>query len=212
MVDILYYLPRTRIDFDSVIGADDQSQFNQAFMLEFYIESYEGFSGDKSFMSKFGLEIRDQIFFSCSNDRFQEVVGGITGLSRPKEGDLIYFPLNSKCFSIQYVENKPEFYPLGTLPKFKLTLELFEMSSEQFNTGLDFIDTLYSKISLNVFDWAYTDENNIALTDENGNVLEVEEYVIGTIDNQSDDVQIDKEVKPFIDFSATNPFGEISTL
>ena len=66
-----------------------------------YIKNVEGFEGEGDFLSRFGLEIRDQITFTVSQRRFDDMVSGYSGLpagqsdyARPREGDLIYFPLS----------------------------------------------------------------------------------------------------------------------
>lgn len=205
-----YYLPRRRLNFDSLMGADDLAYFDTAYTLEFYTESYMGFDGQQSFMSRFGIEIRDQIFFSCAYDRFNTVVGTPENLPRPMEGDLIYFPLNKKCFVIRYVDNKPTFYALGILPQYRLTCELFEYSSEKFSTGIAAIDNLFVGLSQDVYNWAYTDNDLTPFTDESGNVLLIEAYDMEVIDVMADNNELTKEADQFISWSENNPFGEIA--
>lgn len=206
----MYYLPRRRLDFDPIYGADALSHFDTAYLLEFYTESYMGFSGENSIFTKFGLEIRDQIFFSCAYDRFNSVVGTPENLPRPMEGDLIYFPLNKKCFVIRYVDNKPTFYALGILPQYRLTCELFEYSSEKFTTGIAAIDNLFIGLSQDVYNWAYTDNDGTPFTDESGNVLLIENYHMDIIDVTADNDDLTKEADQFISWSEQNPFGEIA--
>ena len=102
-------------------------------------------------MSRFGLEIHDQVFFTVSHERFHQEIGIAEGFISPREADLIYFPLNNKCFTIFYVDNKPTFYPFGKLPMYKLTCELFEASSERFTTGIPGIDRLNKSLSGHVW-------------------------------------------------------------
>ena len=94
----MYYITRNINSLDKLYTADDQSSYTKAFLCEFYIKSVDGFSGDGNFMSKFGLEIRDQVVFSIAQRTFSNEIGAYTTLVRPNEGDLIYFPLNNKCF------------------------------------------------------------------------------------------------------------------
>ena len=105
----MYYIPRKLNNYDNVYGADDQSSYENAYSIELYIKSVDGFSGDGDFMSKFGIEIRNQVVFSVAQRRFNEEIGDYTTQVRPNEGDLIYFPLNKKCFQIKYV-NKFEIF------------------------------------------------------------------------------------------------------
>lgn len=208
----MFYLPRTRNQFDKIYGADDQSSFNNAYLLEFYTQSFEGFTGDKEFMSKFGLEIRDQMFLSCSSTRFMEEVGTPYGLPRPREADLIYFPLYGSCFEIKHVTPRENFYPLGFLATYQCTVELFEVSSEIFDTKIPEIDKLQKEFSMDAFNWAYLDENGNALLDEEGNVLTVEEFQVEEIDVLSDNDTLMANVVVLADWSEINPFGDLDTL
>jgi hypothetical protein len=81
-------------NYDAIYGADDQSSYETAYSIEMYIKSVDGFSGDGNFMSKFGIEIRDQVIFSMAQRIFNQEVGTYTTQVRPNEGDLIYFPLS----------------------------------------------------------------------------------------------------------------------
>ena len=103
----MYYCPRVLKNYDPLYTADDSSEYNSAYLVELYIKSVDGFSGDGNFMSKFGIEIRDQVVFSVARRVFNEEVGMESTLVRPNEGDLIYFPLNKKLFKIMFV-NKVE--------------------------------------------------------------------------------------------------------
>lgn len=205
----MYYLPRTRNDFDPILGADDMSSFDSAYVLEFFTETYGGFVGDREFMSKFGVEIRDQMYLSCSRERFEAEVGMVTKQHRPNEGDLIFFPLYGACFEIKYVDKRPDFYQRGILPLYRLTVELFEYSGEKFNTGIPQIDALEHTASLDQYDFTYTDENNVPLTDENYNVMLIEAGDIESIDVQADNDLLEKQVLDFLDLRQVNPFGDI---
>ena len=79
-----------------------------------------GFKGDGEFVAKFGIEIRDRIVLSVSQSVFALEIGSVIKVPRPNEGDLIYFPLNHKCFQIKYVEKFEMFYALGALDVWKI--------------------------------------------------------------------------------------------
>lgn len=132
----MYYIPRELQRYDTIYGEDAISEYNRAILVDFYIKSVDGFTGDGNFMSKFGLQIRDQAVFSVAQRVFATEVGALTDQTRPNEGDLIYFPLNQKCFKVMYVKKQEFFYPLGTLPTWEVTVELFEYGNERFNTGI----------------------------------------------------------------------------
>ena len=205
----MWYLPRKRVNFDKIYGQDDQSDFAHAYEIEMYVQSFNGFMGDKAFMSKFGVEIRDQMFLGVATQRFMDVVGHPHGLLRPNEGDLIFFPHYKALFEIKSTEARENFYPLGVLPTYQLTVELFEYSSETFNTGIAAIDVLQKTYDMNVIDWAYLDENGDYLVNENGDVLIVEGFQVEEIDPLADNKTLLANAAVFVDWTETNPFGDI---
>lgn len=206
----IYYIPRVLTNYDSLLTEDDQSQYNNAYMVEMYIKSVDGFTGDGNFMSKFGVEIRDQVIFSVSQRVFNQEIGIQTTQQRPNEGDLIFFPLNLKCFQIKYVNKFEMFYQFGALQTWELTCELFEYSNEQFNTGIPAIDILQVNYSTNIIDWALLDTDSNWLTDEHNNILTVEQYDINNIDNAAMNDIFDSNANTFLDFTETNPFSELT--
>lgn len=204
----MWYIPRKLGNFDRLYTADDHSEYEQAFMIELYIKSVDGFAGDGNFMSKFGLEIRDQVVFSVAQRVFNQEIGVATNLVRPNEGDLIYFPLNKKCFQIKYTNKFEMFYQLGALQTWEMTCELFEYSNEIINTGIPEIDSLQLNLSTNILDYAIRDEQNMPLKDEANNFLVMERFnqesIVGTGENNV----IQTEAEGFIDFSHMDPFAE----
>jgi len=147
----VYYLPRTLVNQDLVLGEDVLSKFDDSYLLEMYIETTEGFAGEQELVSKFGLEIREDTTFMLSKRRWQDQVDSVHTLiadGRPNEGDLIYFPLMKSFFEIQFVEDQEPFFQLGNLPVYKLKTTRFEYSSERFNTGQNEIDELETNRSL----------------------------------------------------------------
>lgn len=206
----VYYLPRTKIGYDGIYGEAPVSEFKNQYMVEMYIKNVDGFKGDGDFLSKFNLEIRDQITFAVARRPFAEEVGNIHGLVRPLEGDLIYFPLNNKCFEIKFVEHESVFYQLGSLQFWDLTCELFEYSGEKFATGIEELDLLYIDNSTDSSQYILQTEDTdpYALTDEDGYKLVNENYDINTIDPTADNDEIQEESDNFIDFSERDPFSE----
>lgn len=67
------YLPRTIINQDFLLGEDALGKFNSAIDLEVYIKNIQGFEGEGDFLSKFNLEIRDQITFTMARKRFSQI-------------------------------------------------------------------------------------------------------------------------------------------
>lgn len=141
----LYYLPRTIVNEDKIFGDDIPSKFSSAYVIEMYIEDVEGFGGEGDLFSRFGIEVRDQATFVVSKKRWVEAVSNadneIDG-DRPREGDLVYFPLSKSLFQIMHVEREDPFYQISQLPTYKLKCELFEYSDERLDTGIDAIDSV----------------------------------------------------------------------
>lgn len=145
--DILY-LPRSIIEQDSTLHEDTISRFEASFKLEAYIENIDGYGGEGTLMSKFGLTIRDQMNVLVSKRRWETMVKPFLkdgALPRPAEGDLIYFPMGKALMEIKYVENKASFYQLQQLPTYRLVLELFEYSGEKIDTGDFSVDSVEMK-------------------------------------------------------------------
>ena len=136
----MVYIPRTLVNKDELFGEDSISKFESGTEIEMYIESVDGFEGDGDFISKFGLEIRDSMSLVVSKKRFEQELA----MTRPKEGDLIYFPLTNGLFEIKFVEHENPFYQLGKLYTYKLSCELFQYSQEDIETGWTDVDTVES--------------------------------------------------------------------
>jgi len=139
----VHYMPRTLIKEDSLYGEDRLSQFKDQRMIEMYIKNVDGFGGDGTFVSNFGLEVRDQITLTVSRRRFKELNFETNGRDvEPKAGDLIYFPLTDGLFTILDVQSSNVFYQAGTLQSFDLVCELFSYSDEKIDTDIEEIDNI----------------------------------------------------------------------
>tara|TARA_E500000331_G_scaffold51534_1_gene44751 strand:- start:1981 stop:2619 length:639 start_codon:yes stop_codon:yes gene_type:complete len=134
------YIPRTIVKEDTIFNEDTVSSFTNAYTVEMYIDSVEGFEGEGEMLSQFGLNVSDQLITTVSKTRFTTE----TSMSRPKVGDLIYLPLVDKAFEIKFVEDEVPFFQLGKMHVFQLTTELFEYSHETVNTGIVEIDNNFS--------------------------------------------------------------------
>jgi len=204
----LYYLPRTRINDDLILGEDSYSEFNSHYFIEMYIKNVEGFAGQGDFLSKFNLEIRDQVTFTVARRTFNNEVGAYTSFIRPREGDLVYFPLNNKLFEIKFVEHEAIFYQLGSLQTFDISCELFEYNNEILNTGIPLIDEKQRDITFNLTDFAIKLETGLALADEDGYDLVLESFSLDTQDPISDNTEFEAEGDDILDFSEIDPFSE----
>jgi hypothetical protein len=145
----VYYLPRTSRDsVDYLYGEDTLKQYLKAYSIEMYLENVTGMDGEGDFISKFGLEIRDEISLLVSRRRFKYTTQ-TADLTRPREGDLIYIPLVETFFEITFVENENDqamFYTLGrgrggNVYLYSLKLKQFVFSNEIVETGLEEIDS-----------------------------------------------------------------------
>lgn len=136
----VYYIPRNLVSRDSVLNEDPASNFDDAYLMEAYIENVDGFEGAGDLYQKFGLEIRDEASFVISRKAWNTMIGGYESQIRPQEGDLLFLPMTNSFFEITFVEHDKPFYQLSNLPVYKLTCSLFEYNDEKFETGLDVID------------------------------------------------------------------------
>jgi hypothetical protein len=137
----MVYIPRTYVDIDQLFGEDVLSKFEEGNYIEMYIDSYDGFEGEGDFIAKFGLEIRDSITLVVSKQRFEQTMSHDSNITRPREGDLIYFPLSKSIFEIKFVEHENPFYQVGNLYTYKLSCDLFRYSHEEINTDFSDIDS-----------------------------------------------------------------------
>ena len=171
----VFYMPRTLIAEDTVLGEDTLSKFDDAYMIEMYFENTDGFAGDKEIMNQFGLENREEATFVVSQRRFEDMIAPDDNIgTRPKEGDLIYFPLVSKVFEISFVDHDEPFYQIGNLPVYKLSVKTFDYSSEEMDTGIkeiDAIETAYTLDSMGfqlALEQTTTFNQGISLEDNSG--------------------------------------------
>ncbi len=200
-------MPREINEYDEVLGEDALSTYETALDTVVYIKSVDGFSGDGNFFSKFGLNIKDQVVFSIARTTFAEEVEKSYSISRPREGDIIFFRMNRKPYQITYVKNFEMFYPLGALYTWEMTCELFEYGGEKFTTGIPMIDAINDQ-SQDLFDHAIEDESGDPILDELGDFLVNDAYDPAAIDPLDSAKALQTETDGLVDFSETNPFGE----
>ena len=135
----VFYIPRTVVKEDLIMGEDVLSSFTTAYEIEMYLKGTEGFGGEGDLVSKFGLDVRDEVIFTVHKDRFNLA----TDMDKPLEGDLVYIPNEFKyLFEIKFVEHEQPFYQSGKNYSFDITCELFQYSQEQLETGITDIDDI----------------------------------------------------------------------
>ena len=144
----VFYMPRKFVGTDNVIKENVVARFDDSFALEAYVQNYEGFAGSGDLMTKFGVRTTDELTLVISRERYDDFVSVFyqdgedeTKLtSRPKEGDLIYFPLSDSLFEVKFVEHEQPFYQLGKLYMYQLTCELYEYEDAVIDTSITEID------------------------------------------------------------------------
>ena len=196
----VYYLPRTIVSRDNILGEDDASKFDDAYIIEAYIENTEGFEGTGDLYSKFGLEIRDEATFVISKRQWNKLIGvwnNEVDYPVPNEGDILFLPMTNKFFEIMFVEHEQPFYQLSNLPVYKLQCSLFEYNEEDFETGIDMIDQTEAKNAYQVsIDYS---------TDVDGAHYEVGELVSQVV---SSGVTVTGEVQTVT--KSSNEYGSIT--
>ena len=158
------YIPRKYIKTDNIIREVQLSSFDDNFTIEAYMNNYEGYSPGSDIMTKFGINLKNDVSLIISRERFEDFIspilqtiidsnntysndsGDLLFSTRPKEGDLIYFPLGQRLFEIKHVEFENPFYQLGKNYVYELKCELFEYEDEEINTSIPEIQERMSDI------------------------------------------------------------------
>ena len=142
-----HYIPRKLMTSRTIMKEVVESRFDQAFPLEAYLMNIDGYAGSGDILSKFGVRVTDEATFVISKERFEEAVAPFleqdddyTLSNRPKEGDLIFFPLGKRMFEIKFVEHERPFYQLQKNYVYQLQCELFEYEDEVIDTNVNAID------------------------------------------------------------------------
>ena len=142
------FIPRKFVNQASIIEEVQASKFDDNFLIEAYVENYDGYAGAGDVLTKFGMSLRDEVTLTISKERFEEFIApfmdaddDIELSSRPREGDLVFFPLGQRLFEIKFVEHEEPFYQLGSNYVYKLKCELFEYEDEVIDTSIEAIDT-----------------------------------------------------------------------
>lgn len=163
----VYYLPRTLVNKDQLFGEDALSKFDDAYLIEMYMDTVEGYEGEKELVSRFGLEIRDETTFTVSRRRWLDLVSSNTNLItslRPNEGDWIYFSNGPRLFEISFVDKDDPFFQVDNLPVYKLYARTVEYSDERLDTGITDIDAIEDKYSGDALQWQFLAEQSTTTT------------------------------------------------
>ena len=185
----VYYLPRKLVKEDTLFGEDTLSSFNDAYIVEMYLDNIEGFEGQKEMMTRFGLDMQDEATWVVSRRRFEQLISTDQNLivsSRPNEGDV-----------------------------FKMRCRTFEYSSEGLNTGISDIDAIETSESTDALGYQIvletaTESGTNHLITEDGAFIVQEDYNIDVIDTSSDSQFFETQGDSILDFTERNPFGEVT--
>ena len=146
-VDVTF-IPRKFVNQSTIIEEVTASKFDDNFLIEAYVENFDGYAGAGDVLTKFGMSLRDEVTLVISKERFEEFIAPFMDSgddfelsSRPREGDLVFFPLGQRLFEIKFVEHEEPFSQLGSNYGYKLKCELFEYEDEVIDTSIEAIDT-----------------------------------------------------------------------
>ena len=204
----VFYLDRTLVSEDTILGVDNLAKFNTQAKIEMYMENSDaGFGGEKELISQFGLQNLSDATFVVAKKRFQDLTKQITiesgtdtlggsilledgtldsgtveasasfesgyiiseatstDADRPLEGDLIYHPILSKIFQINFVDHDEPYFQLDNNPVYKLRCRLFDYSSEILDTDISDVDAIEDSLSVDTLAFQFTMEQDSASID-----------------------------------------------
>ena len=150
-----YYLPRQYATTAKIIREVVESKFKQSYPIEAYVENFDGYGDNTVMLSKFGIQSNKELTVTISQERFHNyitpLIKNLPNINlpnveldhRPREGDLIYFPLGDRLFEVKFVEHEKPFYQLRKNYVYTLTCELFRPEDEVLDTGIEEIDDTF---------------------------------------------------------------------
>jgi len=212
----IYYIPRdSQSSLDELFGDDPVKSFTRAYKIDMYLETFNDFTGNSEFFSKFGLEIQKDAKVCVARRTFEKYVKGERNL--PKEGDLVYLPVQQKLLEIRLVEEEKNFFQAGKKAPYMygLSLETFKYNGELIATGVSEIDDLAIKQAVSI-DYILTAGGTGTFTQHE--IVYQGSNAIWTLTSSNiqddaasdydDNFRIETEADNILDFSETNPFGE----
>jgi hypothetical protein len=153
----VYYLPRVFLRTDKIIRENVLNKFTDNFIIEAYLNNYSGFGAGGDVLGKFGIQVTDTLNLIISREKFEDFIAPLMEANvdeyvltaRPKEGDLIYFPLNDTIYEIKFIEHEVDFYQLNKLYTYELSCEPFMFEDELISTSINDIDDNFQDVGYN---------------------------------------------------------------
>lgn len=206
----VFYCPRTLVAKDDIYQEDTISEYNISYEIDMYIRSYDSYEGDGQFLSKFNLEIRDQVTFTIAVRTFNNEIGNLEMLDRPQEGDLIFLPIANRILVIKYVNKTPIYYQMGAIQMYDLVTEVWEYSSEKLNTGIYEIDSIQKNLTIDMYAYSLKTTSGYVITDQDGYAIIQSSYSLDTqshdVFSDNDEFQTDGDL--ILDWGEIDPFSE----
>ena len=162
----LLYMPRKMLNLDKLLHESTKNAFEVALPMPMYLKTFDGYDNGMELLTKFGVRNADELTMVMSRSLFttyykpfleqyyKSIDGSLNYLegeidTRPKEGDLIYFPFDDGIFEIKYVNFDQPFFQLGKGYIFEMNCEKFEYSGETFSTGYADVDNTPAETEYN---------------------------------------------------------------
>lgn len=180
----LVYIERDQANLDLLYGEDPQNEFNNAKKFVAYLESFDGYSGQNEFFSKFGMSVNDEITLQINPSLFNQQTGIF-----PKEGDLLYFPMDKALFEITWCTPRDQFYQNGILQIQKIQAQKFVYQHEKIDAKLQ-----NTEISSDMYDLDLNELTKFE-TDDLEQMFSLSERLDKTVDINKDQLAEDKLIK-----------------
>ena len=209
----VYYMPRTSMKQDNILGEDVLSRFDNAYPLEMYLSNIEGWDGDSELLTKFGIQVTHQATFVVAKRRWEDVVGAVDDSylqlpNRPAEGDLLYFPKTNSLFEIKFVQHLDPFFQLGKFHVYSMQCELYQYSSEIIDTGVEEIDKIEDERTQDIFGHQILSQSGDLLLSQDGFSIIQQTFASQSNIPSADNDEFETSGADILDFTIINPFGE----
>jgi hypothetical protein len=136
----VYYIVRESEDVeDPIMGEDPRAKYRLSYYMEMLPQEFMG----TDYMGKFGLQVPETQRFVVARKVFERMVPAEIA-QRPREGDLIYMPVQHKLYEIKFCEEDTHVWSLGNPNPYVYTLstELFKYGQEKIQTGVPEVDQI----------------------------------------------------------------------